>query len=193
MATNANRITIAGRARLYLAPPGTAAPALADDPMPAGWVEAGYTTEDGTSFTTDPTNAAVRSHQSDSPTRRFRTGVDQALNADLQEWSADNFMAVFGGGTITALTVAAGAAPQYRYDPPTSTALRTVSACLEVVDGTKRYRWVAPKSQQEEGVDLGLPKGEEATLPLRLALLGSDLASPWYLLTNDPAFAAATL
>ncbi len=193
MATNANRITIAGRARLYLARPGTAAPALADDPMPAGWVEVGYTTEDGTSFTTDPTNAAVRSHQSDVSTRRFRTAEEQALNAYLQEWSADNFMAVFGGGAITALVVPAGAPAQYRYDPPTAGGLRTVTSCLEVVDGTKRYRWIAPKGQQEEGVDLGLPKGSEATLPLRLALLGSDLASPWYLLTNDPAFAAATL
>lgn len=185
MATDPTRITIAGRARIYLAPVGTVAPVDAAVALAAAWVEVGYTTEDGTHFTSDPTLDTVRSHQSNYPTRRFQTGDAQHVNADLQEWSADNFGAVFGGGTVTA-----GVAGNYRYTPPVQGGRKNVSAILEVVDGTKRYRFVVPVCTQDDGVDLGLAKTSEAKLPLRLGVIGSDLADPWYLLTTDPAFAS---
>lgn len=189
MATDQTRITIAGRARLYLAPIGTIAPADTVVAMPAGWVEAGYTTEDGTSFATDPTINSVRSHQSDHPTRRFLASDEQTLEADLQEWSADNFAVVFAGGEVVEVTPATVPAT-YKFTPPKAGGRQGVAGCLEIVDGTKRYRFIIPMSEQGEGVELGLPKGEESTLPLRLTVLGNDLTDPWYLLTNDPAFAS---
>lgn len=185
MATDPTRITIAGRARIYLAPVGTAAPVDSVVALAAPWTEVGYTTEDGTHFTSDPTLDSVRSHQSNYPTRRFQTGDAQHVNADLQEWSADNFAAVFGGGTVVV-----GTPGNYKYVPPVQGARKDVSAILEVVDGTKRYRFVVPRTSQDDGVDLGLAKTAEARLPLRLGVIGSDIADPWYLLTTDPAFAA---
>lgn len=188
MATDADRITVPGRARVFLAIPGTAAPADESAALDPGWVEVGYTTVDGTSFTTDPSFEVVRSHQADNPTRRFQTEDNQAVEADLQEWSGDNFAAVFGGGEVTVVT-----AGHYRYDPPAIGGRISVAALLEVVDGSKRYRFVVPKASQSDGVELGLDKGSESTLPLRLAVEGTDGVLPWYLLTNDPAFAAIAI
>jgi hypothetical protein len=185
MATDANRIVVAGRARLYLAPVGTAAPTDSVAALAAAWREVGYTTEDGTSFSTDPSFESVRAHQTDVDVRRFKTGDSQLVSADLEEWSADNFAAVFGGGTVTVVTAGA----EFKYEPPDAGGRRLVAAILEITDGTKRYRFVFPRASQTEGVELGLVKTGAAVLPLRLGVeQASDSVKPWYLLTNDSAF-----
>lgn len=186
MATDSDRITVAGRLRLFLAPVGTAAPADSSAALGAGWREVGFTTEEGTSFPTSPEFSDVFSHQSDFATRTFQTRDGATVQADLQEWSAENFSAVYGGGEATEVAVG-----EYRWDPPGVGGRDSVAAILEAVDGTKRYRWVVPRCFQREGVENGLPKTSEATLPLRLGVQGSDGVLPWYLLTNDPAFAPA--
>jgi hypothetical protein len=38
---------------------------------------------------------------------------------------------------------------------------------------------------QVEGASLNLNKTNETTLPLRLAILGSDVAAPWYITGTD--------
>jgi hypothetical protein len=191
MAADATRIVVAQKARVYLAPIGTAAPADAVIAPGAAWKEVGFFTPDSLSFATDPTFEEVRSHQSNYPTRRFQTGDAAAMEVDLQEWSANNFAAVYGGGTITAI----GSAPNitYKFTPPAIGGRLGVAAMIEVIDGTKHYRRIMPVVEQTEGVTQALSKGAESTLPLRLSVIGSDVGEPWYDLTDDPAFAAITL
>lgn len=192
MPTDPTRIVVPQMARMYLAAVGTPAPAGPIVAMPAGWKEVGLFTPDSLSFATDPSFEQVRSHQSNYPTRRFQTEDAATAEVDLQEWSGSNFQAVFGGGTITAVTPPAGStstATYYRYSPPAVGARTTVAACIEIVDGTKVYRRMIPKCEQSEGVEQSFEKTSESTLPLRLSVLGSDVGDPWYDLTNDPAFA----
>ena len=59
---------------------------------------------------------------------------------------------------------------------------------VDWIDGSKNYRLVIPRCIQIEGVTTALQKGQEARLPLRLAILGGDAVDPFYILTNDPAF-----
>lgn len=184
MAQNPANITVPGQFRMYVAPVGTAAPADSAAALGAAWVEVGYTTEDGSSFATDPAFEEVRSHQSDFPTRLLKTGDTATVGAVLQEFSRRNFEVAFGGGTIT--TIAAG---QYRYDPPATGVSVPVAVLLEIVDGSKVYRFVVPKARNRSGVDLGLNKTSEAGLPVELTVEGAAGTSPWYVLTNDPAFA----
>lgn len=184
MAQNASNITIPGQFRMYVAPVGTGAPADVAAALGASWVEVGYTTEDGSSFTTDPNFEEVRSHQSDYPTRLLKTGDQATVAAVLQEFSKANFVTAFGGGTVT--TISAG---QYRYDPPATGVSVPVACIMEVVDGAKSYRVVVPKARARSGVDLNLNKTSEAGLPVELTVEGASGVSPWYVLTNDPAFA----
>lgn len=189
MAGNKNRITIPGRLRLWLADGTADAPADATTAMPTGWWDVGLTDEDGSSFATDPSFGEVRSHQSDYPTRKFVEGKSGRVEVNLQEWSADNFRAVHGGGEVTVIDPPT-VPPTYKFVPGEGVP-DSLQACLEVVDGTKHYRYVIPAGSQGEGVEQDLAKAGASTLPFRLDVEGQDGVPPWYLLTDDPAFAPA--
>ncbi len=186
MSTDNSRILVAQIARLYLAPVGTAAPA---DPVVApavAWKEVGYFTPDSLAFNTDLDFEEIRSHQSDYPTRRFQTEASATIEVDLQEWSKANLLAVYGGGTITTIT---GPPLHYKFSPPAVGGRTQTAAMVEIIDGTKHYRWIVPKAEQTEGVEVSMEKTSAATLPLRLSIVASDVGDPYYLLTDDPAFA----
>uniref|UniRef100_UPI003F497414 phage tail tube protein n=1 Tax=Streptomyces sp. CA-136453 TaxID=3240050 RepID=UPI003F497414 len=188
--TNATQTVVPARTRVWLAPVGTAAPADATAAMGAGWFSVGLTTEDSLKFQEEPQFETIKSAQSDFPTRTFQTSDSATVEVDLQQWNGRNFMAVFGGGTITEIAPAGGTgAKHYKFTPPRIGGRSEVAAVLEVIDGEKMYRYVMPRAMQMEGVQNDLQKAKEATLPLRLAVQGGDDTEAWYLLTNDPAFA----
>jgi hypothetical protein len=194
MATDANQIVVAQMARVWLAPIGTAAPAGPGVVMPTGWREVGLFTPDSLQWSTDPSFEEVRSHQSNYPTRRFQTEDAASMQVDLQQWNGDNFSAVYGGGTIVEVAAVTGppAVPlHYKYSPPGIGGRSGVEACIEITDGSKHYRRLIPKCEQNEGVEQNFQKTSESTLPLRLSVLGSDIGDPWYDLTDDAAFAPA--
>ena len=194
MATNPNQIVIAQMARVWLAAVGTPAPAGPVGVMPAPWREAGLFTPDSLSFSTDPSFEQVDSHQSPYPTRRFQTADAASMSVDLQEWSGENFKAVFGGGVIETIAATTGppAIPEhYRYSPPAIGGRSEIAAVIEIVDGLKHYRRVIPRAMQTEGVEQGFARTSESTLPLRLSVLGSDIGEAWYDLTDDDAFEPA--
>jgi hypothetical protein len=189
MAVNKGRIRVAQIARVYLAPVGTAAPADATAALASAWREVGYFTPDSLSWSTDPSFEAVRSHQSNHPTRRFQTEDAAMVSVDLQEWSGPNLRAVYGGGTITPITVSA-TVTHYRFAPPQIGGREQVAAIIEIIDGALHYRRIIPSCETNEGVEQNFEKTSESVLPLRLAVNGSDIGDPWYDLSDDPAMAA---
>ena len=193
MAGDNTKIVIPQLARVWLAPVGTVAPTNATIAMPIGWFDVGFFTPDSLNWATDPSFEQVRSHQSNYPTRRFQTEDAATIEVDLQEWSAQNFRAVYGGGSVTEIKDGAASLipPQYRFAPPAVGGRDTVSACIEITDGPKKYRRMVPRCEQAEGVTQSMNKTSESTLPLRMSILGSDLGDPWYDMTNDSAFAPA--
>ncbi|MGG2460122.1 hypothetical protein ACO0M4_09930 [Streptomyces sp. RGM 3693] len=192
--TNAAQIVVPARTRVWLAPVGTEAPADATVTMPEGWSSVGLTTEDSLKFSEEPQFEQVKSAQTDFPSRTFQTSDAATIEVDLQQWSGKNFRSAFGGGAITEITPAGGGASppkHYKFTPPRIGGRTEVAAIIEVIDGAKSYRYVMPRTMQMEGVNTDLQKSKEAILPLRLAVQGGDDADAWYLLTNDPSFAAA--
>lgn len=194
MAGDETRILIPQNARVYLAPVGTAAPA---DPVvapDAAWKDVGYFTPDSLSWSTDPSFEEVTSHQSNYPTRRWQTGDAATVEVDLQEWSETNFKAIYGGGTVIEVPASPGppeVVQHYKFSPP-AVGARTQTACMiEIIDGVKRYRMMIPKCEQSEGAEISLEKTSEATLPLRLSIIGSDVGDAWWLMTTDEGFAPA--
>lgn len=189
---DASRITIAGNAHIYLAALGTVGPTDATTALDTPWRDVGYTTEDSLTFTDTPTFGQVRSHQSNYPTRIFQTQEEASVAVELQEFSSDNILATFGGGTITTITPGGTATDQYHYSPPSVGSRVNIAAIAEVIDGTKHYRYVVPNCFQNSGATLKLQKTSAALLPLALSVLGADGVDPWYLLTDDPAMAPST-
>ncbi len=184
MATDKTRITVPGRAHIYLSVVGTTAPINSTAALDPGFVEVGLTTPDSLTFAGNPTFGTVTSHQSDYVTRVFQQSDEARVTVDLQEFSGDNLLNVFGGGEITTLTTG-----QYKFVPPTVGGRTNVACIAEAIDGAKHYRFVIPICFQDAGVTMKLAKTSEVTLPLNLLVLGSDDVDPWYLLTNDPSFA----
>ncbi len=191
MAVDSDNILVPQMARVFLAPVGTTAPADPVVALAAEWREVGFFTPDSLQFATDPSFEEVRSHQSIYPTRTFQTGDSATVQVDLQEWSGPNFQAVFGGGTVVDVPAVVGppaVAHHFKFSPPAVGGRTQVAAVIEVVDGSKHYRLIIPKCEQREGAEIGLDKTAESKLPLRLAIIGSDVGDPWYVRTDDPAF-----
>lgn len=184
MATTPARVTVAGMARLYLAPTGTPFPANAGASLNAAFVEVGLFTSDSLTFSTDPSFEDVTAHQSAYPVRTIQTEDAATLEVDLLEWSAANFKSVFGGGSITEITPGT----QYQFSPPPIGSRDEVAVIAKITDGTKDYLLCIPRAQQQEGVELELNRSGAAVLPLRLKVLGGDAGDAWYLLTDDTAF-----
>jgi len=175
--------------RLYLAQDGTTAPDGPTIAMPAGWHDVGAFTEDSLKFNASVTVEAIKAAQTRWAIRRYETAQDATFEVDLLEWSGDNFIAVYGGGTITTVTPSGGGPDYYKFSPPAVGGRQTIAACIEIIDGTKHYRRIVPMCMQTEGVELGLSAISPGTLPLRMSVIGSDSADPWYDITDDPAFA----
>ncbi|MFF1600831.1 hypothetical protein ACFVYV_25535 [Streptomyces mirabilis] len=186
---NNNEIVVPSITRVYLGPVGTTAPADATVAMPAALRSVGLTTEDSLKFNSEPNFEQVKSAQSSYPTRTFQTSDAATIEVDLQQWSGENFKAVYGGGEIATISVTGPpAATHYKFTPPRIGSRTEVMAVVEVIDGGKHYRYVIPRCMQMEGVASDLAKTKEAVLPLRLAVQGGDDLDAFYVLTDDPAF-----
>jgi hypothetical protein len=184
---NENEIQVPTRTDVWLAAKGTVAPVDCTADPGTGWFNVGYTPEDSLTFATEPTFGEVKSAQSNFPTLRYQTGESATVSVDLQQWNGANFKAVYGGGSITEI-LPATTPKQFKFVPPKIGERTEVAAIVQVKKGDLIYRTIVPRVFQMEGVSLQLHKGAESRLPLKLAVLGSDSADPWYTLTNDPAF-----
>jgi hypothetical protein len=188
VAGDATRIVVAQNARVWIAPVGTTAPDGPTVAMPTGWFDVGFFTPDSLQWATNPTFQEVQSHQSNYPTRRWQTADAATVQVDLQEWSGDNFKAVFGGGTLTSVTPGGGGTTYFKFTPPAIGGRGDVAVCLEITDGSKHYRRLIPRAEQTEGVSQTYNKTKESTLPLRMSVMGSDIGDPWYDISDDSAF-----
>lgn len=190
MTINAQEILTPARAYVYLADVGVAAPVDSVVAPGTGWLSVGLTTPDSLSISTEPEFEEIQSHQSDYPTRRIQTTDSAAIAVDLQQWNENNLVSAYGGGAVTQPDPVASPA-NYKFTPPSLGGRQEKAALIDVIDGTRNYRWVFPRVMQVEGIELELSKGAESRLALRLAVLGGDATAPWYMLTNDAAFAAS--
>ncbi|MEU4703397.1 hypothetical protein [Nonomuraea dietziae] len=172
---------VAQIAALYLAPVGTTAPEGPAAAMPAGWKNVGMFTPDSLQWSGDPEFQEQEAHQSPYPVKVWQTKDAASLEVELLEWSADNFKAVYGGGSIEKVTPAGGGvAEYYKYVPPAIGTRTEVAAVLELGDGTRRMRRIIPRCMQREGVQHEMGRDAAATLPLNLSVLGSDVGSAFY-------------
>lgn len=192
MANDVDGIVVGANGSVRVAPVGTAAPA---DPViapAAAWIDLGYANEDGVSVSKSKDITGIPAWQSFFDVRKIVTGETFKLSTALLQWGADQVKLAFGGGEVT--TVAAVAGPpalieHYKYEPPDPGELDERAMMVDWADGAKHYRLIVPRGIVVDDVETNLTKSDAAELPIGFEVVASDGIKPWYLLTDDPAFA----
>lgn len=179
-----------GGGAIYFAPLGTTLPridARPDDRLDSAFVGAGYLTEDGAGLSVGSETFDVRGWQSRLALRREKTDQPVAVRFTLLQVNEENLVFAFGGGEVRD-----NGSGNFTYLAPDETeALDERSLILDAIDGAKRYRYVFPRGNVTEAVETTFQRTGPANLPIGFGVLAPTDGSgrPFYLLTNDPAFA----
>jgi hypothetical protein len=189
MAKDTDQIVVGANGTIRVAPPATADPADVSAAWPAGWVDLGYTSEDGVTFTDARTLEAIPVWQLLYPARRVVTERDATVAFTLRQFSRDQVVFAFGGGDIVEDPPAASG--NFRYTPPAPEVIDERRLGVEWLDGDKTFRLILPRGIVTENVETKIVRTAATDLPITFGILGVDGVDPWYLLTDDPDFAAA--
>ena len=179
-----DEIVVGANGTVRVAPVGTAAPADEDAAPGAGWVDLGYVNEDGVTFRDAKTLEVISVWQLFHAARRIVTGRDTSVDFVLRQWGKDQVPFAFGGGTVSTLS-----AGHHKFTPPEPETIDERALMVDWADGTKNYRLVIARGMVTDAVETNIVRTSAADLPISFAVNGSDAGDPWYLLTDDPAFA----
>lgn len=193
MPKDVDEIVVGANGSIYIAPAGTALPDSISEALGVAFVDLGYVTEDGVSFTDSKTMESVRAWQSFYDLRKIITAKDAVASFSLMQWSGANVALAFGGGDVEEVVAPVTGPPaepgEYRYHPPAPEVIDERVLVVEWSDGAKDYRLSFPRGMVTENVETNVTRSAAALLPISFGILGQDGEDPWILDTNDPAFA----
>jgi hypothetical protein len=183
---NADAITVAGDGTVRVAPVGTTQPTTPTGAPAAGWVDLGYVSEDGVTFTDSKDIEDVLAWQSFYPVRKIVTGKEATLAFVLREWDERTIPLAFGGGTLSSPS-----AGVWRYVPPEPGTLDLRAMMIDWQDGAKNYRLIIPRGLVTEAVESNLTRTAAADLPITFAAIPlSTTDDPYILLTDAISFSS---
>lgn len=186
---DADEVVVGANGSIWVAPVGTSEPTDHDNAYPAGWVELGYASEDGVTLSVSRTMANIPVWQSFFPVRRMVTDRDMTAKFVLRQWNKSTLVLAFGGGTITHVASDVGIDEHWRYDPPDPSVVDERMLGIDWIDGTKIYRLIIERGQVADNAETKIARAAAADLPITFGILADETnITPWYLLTNDPAF-----
>jgi hypothetical protein len=158
--------------------------------LSSDWLDVGYITEDGPTFTVTPTVEDINAWQSATPIRRLVTSRVQSVAASLQQWNQNTFGLAFGGGTWSQ-----PAANVFRYEPPADQdPLAEYGVILDLEDGDRHGRFVLFRANITDTVETTLTRTGAAVLPVTVnTLTPDDQDYSWEFVSDDEAaFALAS-
>lgn len=176
-------IRVGANSNLFVAPVGTALPANIGAAMPAGWVNIGYTDENGFKVTDTKEKIEIPVAQLFYPARVLIGSRGFDLEAALRQFDGPTVQLAFGGGEITEDSTG-----MFRYVPPDPEFIDERAMCAEFLDGDFTYRFIIPRGLVSNNVTSEFLRTKAADLPITFSVIGSDDASPWLILTDDPSF-----
>lgn len=187
MAKDPDQITVGANGTVRVAPVGTTEPADISASYDAAWVDLGYTTEDGVTFKDAKTQEPIKVWQSFYPVRRIITERDFTAVFSLQQFAGAQVEFAFGGGEVTE-----DSPGKFRFTPPDPSVIDERAMAVDWTDGEKNYRLIMPRGMVTEAVETKVVRTTNQELPITFSVNGSEDTDPWYLLTDDPAYAEAT-
>lgn len=193
MALDPDQLVVTGSGRVYTGTPGvstipTNVSAAIDVAGTDGWVELGYTSESGVSFSFGRDTKEHKGWQSRNPLRQTVTGTPTSFSADLLQINHATLRLALGGGSIT------GNSPNFQYTPPPASFRDERSFIVEGYDGDYTYRFIFRKGINVATVDLSFVRDDPVMLPIKISVLDDDSAeNPWLLQTNDPEIGSLAL
>lgn len=191
MAKNASAIVVGANGSVYVAPTGSTEPDTISAALDAAFLELGYVGEDGAQMVASMTIEEIRAWQSAYPVRRIATEREFTLSLTLLEWNIYTVPFFFGGGTVSEPDDVTYPG-EYLFTPPDPSFIDERALSLEWADGSKDYRIIVSRGMVTETDNTQLQRNDAAGLPVTFGTLAGEAAgNPWYLQTDDPAFAAA--
>jgi hypothetical protein len=179
MAKDSGQTRVAGTGSVYIAPYGAALPSAYNAPLPSAYVELGYTTEEGVTFTDEPTIDRKGSWQSFYPTRILETARMAKVAFDLEQWNTDTLTVAAGGGTVSA------AGSGIKFTPHAAGSVSEWTVVVDVTDGTISDRWVLPRALVVSALETQLNRADLAVMPVELEAIGEDGVNPWEFYSSD--------
>lgn len=186
MPTDVDAIVIGANATIWTAAVGTDVPATEVDDPGDGWVDLGFTGDEGIKLEDSRTVEAIKVHQSLYPARRVVTEKDFTASFLMRQWGIAQVQEAFGA-TVEEIT---GHTGHYKITPPPPEDIIETAHLFDWVDGGKHYRLVIPRGMIVENVETTIARGAASDLPVTIGSLAEDGTDPWYILTDDAAFAA---
>ena len=184
MAILAEEVRVAGAGHVFAAPEGTTIPgtlAALSDPF----VDVGYVTTDGVTFTFSRESEDLDAWQADK-IRVLSSREPATVAFALMQTNSDVMVLALGGGSFT--DEGGGI---YKYQPVSGENLvRTI--VVEFTDGGKTFRYCVPRAQVEGDVTWTLTRTGAVTYPLTFGLLDASPAK-YHILSNDPAMGDGSL
>lgn len=182
MATTATEVRVAGAGKVYAAPEGSTLPTDLGA-LDAAFVDMGYVTTDGVTFTHGRETEDLDAWQG-SKIRVLTLSEPYSVSFTLMQTSQDALLLAFGGGSVsTNLGV-------HTFAPPTGqNAVRAL--VIEFYDGSLTYRYVIPRAQIEGEITYTLTNEGAVTYPLEFGVL--DNSPKFQIITDDTALAAGAL
>lgn len=201
MANDSSEIVVGANGRVLVLDADTAASVLPDDVVTGsgdsllddGWVEVGFVSEDGVTFTDGKDINDINAWQAFYPVRKIVTAKSSKIEWVMKQWDGTTVTTAFGGGTIdnsTGVSI---------YTPAAPGDLHELAVVVEWVDGGDTYRLVMPRGIVTGEVSTKVTRTESADLPVAFEATPAgtpeegDLSSqPWYLITDAAQFGSGS-
>jgi hypothetical protein len=182
MPKDATKVRVALTGTIYAATEGSTIPADISVTPDGSFVDLGYTTAEGVTFSVEQTTEDVDAWQSLDPLRVLVTAEPKAFNFTLRQVEKNTWLTAFGGSVVTV------GANNFRWEPPAAGSIPAKAYVIEFDDEALKYRFIYRRVNQTGARELNFVRGNAVNLPLAYRVLA---ASPrtWEVQTNDPAFA----
>lgn len=184
MPNNANNVVVASNGKVYAGPTSTPGPSNYTTALNAGFLEMGFISEEGATFTEGKDITDISAWQSFYPLRKIVTARTVTVAFALREFNKRAVELALGG------TVSVNSA-EWKYVPPAPDAISQKSLVLEWTDAAKGYRLYIPTGIVTEAVETNLSRTASADLPVTFEATDPGTGVNIYtLFTTDVSFSS---
>lgn len=182
MSQDAAELHVASDGSVSAAPVGTSQPASPTTTPDGAFLDLGYMTEDGVTFTETPTVEDILAWQSPDPIRRLVTTRSVTAAFSAQQVNQENFVFAFGGGSWSSPSSGV-----YKYSPPSpNEALAESALLIRSQDGSKNNQYGIYRGNITEAVETQLQRSAPQQLPVTFsALTPTSGGASWEFVTDD--------